>query len=66
MKTNNPYKLSDVQIICGKTGDGMSATLRNAAASTLPPMRVYVLEEPPEFDLEKLLGLEKTAKEINL
>jgi type II secretory ATPase GspE/PulE/Tfp pilus assembly ATPase PilB-like protein len=62
MKTNNP----GVQIICGKTGDGISATLRNAAALTVTPRRIYVLEEPPEFELENLLGLEKTAKEINL
>ncbi len=66
MKTNNLDTPSGVRIICGKTGDGLSATLRNAAALPVIPMRLHVLEEPPELDLETLLYLERNAKEINL
>lgn len=68
MKTNNPdlVTMTSVQIICGKTGDGLSASISNCGGLPVNPRPVHVLIDPPELDLKKLLGLEKTAKEINL
>lgn len=65
MKTNNPdlVTMTSVQIICGKTGDGLSATIRNCEGLPVNTKPVFELIDPPEFDLKTAI---KIAREINL
>jgi hypothetical protein len=57
MKTNEPdlVTMANVQITCGKTGDGLSATIKRCEGLPASPMPVFELIDPPEFVLKTAL-----------